>query len=291
MFINMKQMVITIISIFLALGIGILIGFQVDSQNIIFEQQENLIENMENKFNELNKKNADLENTIKELQYTNKNYENYMNNIFSDYVKNKLKGLNIAIIETSGDYVYTNMRNAPKMAGANITSVTLLTDKIISASDEEKAEIMNYFGVNNKNIAPTVVKKIAEAVAGNGKFEDIKFLQEKEFIQIAGDFDVSPDFVIIAGGSKDNNNKWEIIDIPLIKELKKQYINVIGVENSDVANSYMDYYKSQKISTIDNVDTIIGQTSLVLVMTGKEGNFGIKKSAQSLMPFMNEEER
>ena len=40
MFINIKYLVITVISIFLALGIGILIGIQVDSQDIIFEQQE-----------------------------------------------------------------------------------------------------------------------------------------------------------------------------------------------------------------------------------------------------------
>ena len=54
MFINIKYLVITVISIFLALGIGILIGIQVDSQNIIFEQQEITVQRMENKFDELN---------------------------------------------------------------------------------------------------------------------------------------------------------------------------------------------------------------------------------------------
>ena len=38
MLINIKYLVITVISIFLALGIGILIGIQIDSQDIILEQ-------------------------------------------------------------------------------------------------------------------------------------------------------------------------------------------------------------------------------------------------------------
>ncbi|NLC38415.1 MAG: copper transporter, partial [Clostridia bacterium] len=41
--------------------------------------------------------------------------------------------------------------------------------------------------------------------------------------------------------------------------------------------------------TVDNVDTIIGQISLALIMTGQEGNYGIKEGADALMPLLPEE--
>ena len=106
-----------------------------------------------------------------------------------------------------------------------------------------------------------------------------------------GDLQKPADYIVIAGGSRDKNNKHEVIDIPLIKEVKKLSLPLIGVETTTVENSYIELYKKEKLSTVDNVDTIIGQTSLVLVMTGKEGHYGVKKSANSLMPFVNEEEK
>lgn len=294
MFVNIKYLVITVISIFLALGIGVLIGVQIDSQDIIFQEQESLVAKMEDKFNELNNTKLSLEDEIDRQQDIIEQNELYKKNIFPDYLKGKLEGLNIAIIETSDDYVYTNMRHVPKLAGANINSVTLIADKIISLSQEEKTRIRNYFtnkyGADDQGLNEIIVKKISEVLAENTGFEDLDFLQEAGLIDSVGSFEGPVDYVIIAGGSKKETSKYEVVDIPLIKEFKKRSIPVVGVESSDVVYSYIDFYKKEKISTVDNVDDIIGQTSLVFVMTGMDGNYGIKKTANSLMPILSEEE-
>ncbi|HHV18339.1 MAG TPA: copper transporter [Thermoanaerobacterales bacterium] len=290
MFINIKYLVITVISIFLALGIGILIGIQVDSQDIIFEQQEITVQKMENKFDELNRLNLDLQNQIKQLSSANELNENYIKNVFPDYIKNKLTDLHIVIVETTDDYTYTSMRQSLKIAGADVTSVTLISERLLYISDEEQNQLMEHFGID-ENVIPVVLKKIAETTGGKYSADDIAFLIEKGIIYVNGDLQKPADYIVIAGGSRDKNNKHEVIDIPLIKEVKKLSLPLIGVETTTVENSYIELYKKEKLSTVDNVDTIIGQTSLVLVMTGKEGHYGVKKSANSLMPFVNEEEK
>lgn len=295
MFVNIKYLVITVISIFLALGIGILIGIQIDSQDIIFQQQESLVSKMEEKFVELNNVKSNLEKELEGKNLENDQKEQYMKNIFPDYIKGKLEGLNIAIIETSDDYVYTTMRHAPKLAGANINSVTIISDKIMALNQEERSEIFNYFaeryGIQDEqNLVSIIVRRIGTILTENTGFEDLNFLQEKGLIDSVGSFEGPIDYVIVAGGSKEKTDKYAIIDIPLIREFKKRSIPVVGVESKDVAFSYMDFYKKEKISTIDNVDDIIGQTSLVFVMTGMNGNYGVKKTANSLMPILSEEE-
>lgn len=291
MLINIKYLVITVISIFLALGIGILIGIQVDSQDIILEQQEITVQRMENKFDELNRLNLDLQNELSQLTATNNINENYIKNIFPDYIKNKLSDLHIIVLETTDEYTYTSMRQALKTAGARVTSVTIINEKLLYMSDEEIIQLMEYIGMTeSENIIPVILKRIAETVAGKYNPEDIAFLIEKGIIYVNGDLREPADYVVLAGGSSEKNNKHEIIDIPLIKELKKLSLPLIGVETTAVKKSYIDIYKKEKLSTVDNVDTIIGQTSLVLVINGKEGHYGVKKSANSLMPFLNEEE-
>jgi len=291
MLINIKYLVITVISIFLALGIGILIGIQIDSQDIILEQQEITVQRMENKFDELNRINLDLQNEVKQLSAANNINENYIKNIFPDYIKNKLSGVHIIILETADEYTYTSMRQALKTAGAQVTSVTIISDKLLYMNDEEISNIMEYFAVDERdNIIPVILKRIAVTIAGNYNPDDIAFLIEKGIIYVNGDLQQPADYVVLAGGSSEKNNKPEIIDIPLIKELKKLSLPLVGVETTTVETSYIEIYKKQKLSTVDNVDTIIGQTSLILVINGKEGNYGVKKSAQALMPYLNEEE-
>lgn len=291
MFINIKYLVITVISIFLALGIGILIGIQIDSQDIILKQQEITVQRMENKLDELNRINSDLQSELSQLAATNNINEEYIKNIFPDYIKNKLSDMHIIILETTVDYSYTSMRQALKTAGAQVTSVTILSDKLFNMSDEETAQLMEYFNIaERENIIPVILKNLAVTVAGNYNSEDIAFLIEKGIVYINGDLQQPADYVVLAGGSSENNNKHEVIDIPLIKELKKLSLPLVGVETTTVETSYIELYKKQKLSTVDNVDTIIGQTSLILVINGKEGHYGVKKSANSLMPYLNEEE-
>ena len=290
MFINIS-MVITVISIFLALGIGILIGIQIDSQDIILKQQEITVQRMENKLDELNRINSDLQSELSQLAATNNINEDYIKNIFPDYKKKKLSDMHIIILETTVDYSYTSMRQALKTAGAQVTSVTILSDKLFNMSDEETAQLMEYFNIaERENIIPVILKNLAVTVAGNYNSEDIAFLIEKGIVYINGDLQQPADYVVLAGGSSENNNKHEVIDIPLIKELKKLSLPLVGVETTTVETSYIELYKKQKLSTVDNVDTIIGQTSLILVINGKEGHYGVKKSANSLMPYLNEGE-
>lgn len=291
MFINIKYLVITVVSIFLALGVGILIGTQLDSQDLILEQQTITVQKMEGRVEELNRQNSDLQNELKQFITLDEINNNYIKNIFPDYVKNKLIDQKVVIIETSEEYAFNNMRQALKIAGANISSITLNSDRLTSLSDEEQDELKVYLNTKENNLIPVILKKITEVLTGKNSLENLELLKEKGLIYVNGAFDGHADHVVLAGGSKEKTNRYELIDLPLIREIKKHSIPIVGVEVSDAQVSYMDYYKKEKLSTVDNIDTIIGQTSLILVMTGKEGNYGIKKTASALMPFVSEEEQ
>lgn len=287
--INIKYMVITVISIFLAISIGIFMGAQLDSQSIVLKQQEAIITNIQQQFDELSKTNASMEGEIKGLKDINSLNDAYIKNIFPDYIGGKLAGANIAIIKTTKDYTFSDMEKTLKTAGAHIPAVITVTDKIVEAGDGELDQMMDYFGAaKNQDAGDLIAQKVIEAL-NNGKTQDMDYLQQKGYIEVTGDFAAAPNYVVIAGGSKEKTIKGNVLDVPLIKNLKAIGIPVVGVENADAPNSYIELYNKQKISTVDNVDTVIGQTSLVLVLTGKQGNFGIKGTADNLMPVAGEE--
>ncbi|NMA55363.1 MAG: copper transporter [Firmicutes bacterium] len=280
MFINIRYLAITLIAVFIALGIGILIGFQLDSNDLILIQQHELIESLEETFEELTETNQALETKIKNLTQDLQRSQTFMEAIAGDYLHQRLLGQNIALVKTSSGLDYSPLTNILDSAGATITGSVTIADSIPSQEQSEKA------GQSN----PPLYTLIAAAIV-DGDLNTLADLKQQNLVEAEGAFSVPPDFVIIAGGSRTPTDRPELIDIPLIKEFKQRNIPVVGVESTEADYSYMDYYKKERISTVDNVDTIIGQTSLVLIMAGQEGNFGVKASAATLIPLTRKEQQ
>lgn len=46
----------------------------------------------------------------------------------------------------------------------------------------------------------------------------------------------------------------------------------------------MKEYQHNHISTVDNIDTVPGQMAMVLALNGQSGHYGIKSTAQKLLP-------
>jgi Copper transport outer membrane protein, MctB len=60
---------------------------------------------------------------------------------------------------------------------------------------------------------------------------------------------------------------------------------VVGVERSDTTNSSIGFFDSQGVpSTVDSIDLVSGRVALAYALDGAEGNFGIKSTADRLLP-------
>ncbi len=59
---------------------------------------------------------------------------------------------------------------------------------------------------------------------------------------------------------------------------------VVGVEGSETEPSSISFFSSHDLSTVDNVDLVSGQVAMVYALLGAEGSFGIKESADRLLP-------
>jgi hypothetical protein len=62
-------------------------------------------------------------------------------------------------------------------------------------------------------------------------------------------------------------------------------IPVVGVERSDADPSQIGFFKGAGVTaTVDSVDLVSGRVALVYALNGSEGNYGVKSSADGLLP-------
>lgn len=59
---------------------------------------------------------------------------------------------------------------------------------------------------------------------------------------------------------------------------------VVGVERSDAPESSVALFDAHGLATVDSVDLISGRVAMVFALHGANGNFGIKESADELLP-------
>ncbi len=287
MIINMRYYLVTITAIFLALGIGIFIGFTLDGQEIFVEQQQSLISDLELKFSELKGETVALQNLIDEKEAELLLYRDFINQVFPRLVEDKLQGFNVAIIESSDQSINTGLITSLKKAGANVSSVTFVKKDLIVAGEEKMQTVRERFpeAAEADNMQQYISSRLVNSILTGKDGEFVNFLKKLKLIEISGTYNKPVDYFILAGGSTlENAGDVTDIDIPMIEAIKNSNIPVIGVEKSDCEESYIEHYKKMRISTVDNIDTMIGQYSLIMILQGIEGHFGLKDTADALTP-------
>lgn len=285
---NIKFYVISIAAIFAALGIGIFVGFLLDAQNLIMDQRNDIITEIEKRFDYLSEENKGLKEALESANNEKENYEYFIDSTYKEIIKDKLVGVNVAIIETNNDYVYSSVGQLLEAAGANVVNLTTIMDTFLSQDLLINLYQELQIPINSNNIAGDAIRKLTESIIKGEMNELVLKLDERGFINLVGPINEPADYIIVAGGSRDDSqDRINVIDSTIINVAKSNSVPVVGVERIDVNYSYIETYKNLGITTIDNVDTTIGKVSLILAMEGRPGHYGIKKTAEDLVPSLN----
>lgn len=291
--INFRYYIISIASVFIALGIGIFIGFNMNGQEVYLRQQQALVNNLENRFIELKNERESLEKNIGELRLEKEKQNLFLENVFYEIILNRLAGKNIAIIETTSNYFYDDVWDTLGLAGGLLPLHIKYLDKIFKSGEKEIKEINDLFKTNINN-RKDLIELVNERIVNFLKFKHVDdfliFLIDREYLECRYNYSNSDmlhiDNIIIASGDEIRNLLIEELNRNLIGGLQEEEFNIIGIERSDVVGSYIFQFQKLNISTIDNVDSKIGKLSLIYLLNGAEGHYGEKPTAYSLAPFI-----
>lgn len=284
---NIKYYVLTIVSIFLALAIGIYIGFMFDAQDILMSQKEDIVTQLEERFDYLEEENKMVKEEIEKVNKENNQIKEFNRAIYSDVIRDKLNGIKIAIIETSDDYIYKGVSQTLELAGADVTSITTIKNNFYTDLDllKENYEEENQIENVDNNIPNLSIDSIVQEIITGQDNKVIETFKAEGLIDANGEYITAIDYIVLAGGRKEKDDtRFDTIDKKIIDICKKANIPVIGIEKESVDYSYIEKYKDNRISSVDNVDTIMGKVALVLAVDGRPGNYGVKPSAESLVP-------
>jgi hypothetical protein len=89
----------------------------------------------------------------------------------------------------------------------------------------------------------------------------------------------------------DDRANREALESGMVAGLADSGAPVVAVERSNVADSSVGFFQPFGVTTVDSVDLTSGRVALVFGLLGAKGSFGIKDTANSLLPELLEPSR
>jgi len=274
----MRYHVISLVAVFLALGIGILLGTTLVERGLIAEQKSQ-ISSLKQTFEDIKKKNASLHSDLEA-------YTRYADESRPYMVTNMLLGKAYAVLTTRNPDNATLAKIANGLAAAGASAPVTIT---ISGSDtfNNQSVIANLatlfqMPADATQLKARVFAEIVNQLATVSNTGILVTMQQLGVIEVHGSLSAPVAGAVLLGpveaGALDKT------DVPIVKTFVATAFPVVGVSGSTTEAAVLTLYKKNGISTVDHVDTVPGQVALDMSLAGKPGNYGSGPEATRMLP-------
>jgi hypothetical protein len=268
-------------AVFLALAVGILIGAGL-GDNLLSDTEENLRESLEADIDEA-RGDAD------ELQAELDRERAFGDRAYPALVGDTLAGRRIGVVAFGElhDAVSNDIEDALEPSGGELASV------VVARIPPETSEIADELGprLDDLDQEPARLGEIgseigAQLVAGGGR--RLARLRDAVFTRSSGEGGRLDGVVVFRAGrgelEPEQEDATEAMELGLVNGVASTGVPVVAVERSDTDPSSIPFFAPLDVATVDSIDLTSGRTALVFALLGAEGDFGIKDTANTLLP-------
>jgi hypothetical protein len=267
-------------AVFLALAVGILIGAGLGG-DVVSGTAENLEESLKSDLTEAQEENAALQTDLdREREVSGL--------LYPVVVGDRLPGREVAIVALGdlADDVSADVEEALDPTGASVSAVAVVdeppdVDAVIDALAGPRAGKLPRGAALDR--AATAAGEAL--VRGGREFDGVREALLDRFSGTPGDVDA----VVLARERPQDlaarvREDTDRLESGLIEGMREAGATVVGVERSDEDDSSIGFFEDQGLSSVDSVDLRSGEVALVFALAGAEGSFGVKATADRLLP-------
>jgi hypothetical protein len=278
-------------AVFLALAIGILIGVGFGS-DVLTGTAENLERSLSSDLEEARGRIASLEDQVATEQQ-------FGRLAYPALVADRLRGREVGIVAFGDidDQITADVRGALQASGASLREVAVVgeppdTDAVIDALGGAGAPALS----RDEAFSRAGERAGGLLVRGGGRFDELRSALLDRYSGGPGDIDC---VVIVRarpdGMSQRESENADRLEEAMISGMQLAYgrrteggqpprLPVVGVERSDDPESSIEFFDARRAPSVDNIDQLPGKVSLVYLLSGADGSYGVKETADGLLP-------
>lgn len=300
--ISFRFHLVSLVAVFLALGLGILSGTTVINRGIVRQLEE--------RTDTLARNAEALQAQLREQQTELDSWSRFGDEVVPHLVDDRLEDREVVLITQAGTEAgaLAAVQQVLERAGARIVTLLEVTERMTLATEADQTELAAALDASTTE-DPEALKVLAareladQLTFGPAPREVLARLIEAGFVSNLGrDLGDAPSrelvgadaIVVVAGGPQPPTPAPERFLAPLVAVLAGNGTAVAAAETVDSEFDFVvllraDDAVADRISTQDNVDQVPGALGLALALadlleTGQGGHYGVKDGAQGAIP-------
>lgn len=256
---DLRYHVISLISVFLALAIGVLLGTALSDREIITDRVRSEVSDIQQQLDEQQQLLAERNEALSQQQ-------GYLEAMSEDMISESLQGVDIALIRGpwASEEAAQNLENTlTSGAGADLTTFVRLPSP-------EPAD-----------------DPLADQADAEARYTE----EARDVLGLLGDAE-APEVVVFVGGGQvppgapaGSEQALENAQRAMFNALLESGVRVIAAETTSAPRSEVPLFQDVGVVSVDNVDTEVGQAAVVrLANSFEDGTYGTKPTASALFP-------
>src|SRR3954471_19104744 len=271
----------SLIAVFLALATGILIGAQFGGDaltNTRKDLEHSLVGNLQ-----------DARSRADELSGQLNRSDEFGERVYPVLTRDRLRGKRIAIValgDLPGDIV-GKVEDALGPTGARLVGVGVVREPVDVnglASDLAKTRFADLR--TNPDALTELGTGLGRQLVVGGTLPEV--VRGQLFSRASGTFGGLDGVIVVRDQPEDmgpvQRSRANQLESALMGGMTATRTPVVGIEATATEPSSISFFQSSDLSSVDDVDLTAGQLAMVFAMLGAEGSFGVKGSADRLLP-------
>ncbi|MET0558714.1 MAG: copper transporter [Solirubrobacterales bacterium] len=271
----------SLIAVFLALAIGILIGAEFGG-DALTSTRKNLEASLVGNLQDARSRADDLSG---ELGRSNE----FSDRVYPALVRDRLDGKRIAIVALGGlpGELTSAVEDALGPTGARLVGVGVVREPVdVNGLAEDLAKTRFADLRTNPDGLTALGTGLGRQLVVGGTLPEV--VRGQLFSRASGSFGALDGVVVVRDSPQDmgpvQRARAAQFEAGLMAGVTGAREPAVGIESSTAEPSSIGFFQGNDLSSVDDVDATAGKVALVFAMLGAEGSFGVKGSADRLLP-------
>ena len=268
-------------AVFLALAIGILIGVGF-GDNVLSNTKKDLEASLTGDLEAARSRSDQLSGQLSRS-------DEFAQRVYPVLVRGTLKGQRIGVLALGGlpDDLSSAIEGALQPTGARLVSVAVVSEPPNLASLAGALEKTRLADIeHNDDTVEALGKGVGRQFVLGGDLLDK--VDTQLLSRASGHFGGVDDVIVVRQPplelQPEERTATARLEAGLLDGIAATGVRAVGVEGSETEPSSISFFASHDLSTVDDIDLVSGQVSMVYALLGTEGNFGVKDTADRLLP-------
>jgi hypothetical protein len=271
----------SLIAVFLALAVGILIGAEFGG-DALTSTRKNLEASLVGNLQDARSRADDLSG---ELGRSNE----FADRVYPALVRDRLDGKRIAIVALGGlpGELTGAVEDALGPTGARLVGVGVVREPVdVNGLAEDLSKTRFADLRTNPDALTTLGTGVGRQLVVGGTLPEV--LRGQLFSRASGSFGALDGVVVVRAAPQDmgpvQRGRAAQLESGLMAGIAGAREPAVGIETSTAEPSSISFFQGNDLSSVDDVEATAGKVALVFAMLGAEGSFGVKGSADRLLP-------